>query len=182
MAKKAKTRSDWMAEYREIVGKIRSRSASLKRLRAKTGLRSTALEKLEESGGMIRARGMSDTQLKNEVMRGKTFLRDVTSTVEGTRHFYNGIATDDDKWDIFKRLRARDPSVEVIAGKFSDMVDQIDDYISESVMSPAEIIDMMMIMSEQYDEYTQQIEESIIPFDEQHALDIDEYSGIDTWE
>lgn len=175
----AKTREDWMTDYRSIVGKVRSRYNSLKRLRDKTGLQSEALQKLEESGGMIRARGMSVTQLRNEVMRGKTFLRDVTSTVRGTQHFYSGIATDDDKWEIFQKLRARDPSVEVIAGKFSDMVDQIDDYISESVMSPAEIIDMMMIMSEQYDEYAQQIEDSIIPFDEQHALDVDEYNGFD---
>lgn len=175
-------RNYWMKEYRKISGKIRSRMASLKRLRTKTGLRSTALEQLEESGGMIKARGMSDAQLKNEVMRGKTFLRDVTSTVAGTQHFYNGIATDDDKWDIFKRLRAKDPSVEVIAGKFSDMVDQIDDYISESVMSPSDIIDMMMIMSEQYDEYTQQIEESIIPFDDRVPYQSDIDDDITIWE
>lgn len=169
-------REYWMKEYRKISGKIRSRMASLRRLRTKTGLRSTALEQLEESGGMIKARGLTDAQLKNEVMRGKTFLRDTTSTVKGTQHFYNGIATDDDKWDIFKRLRSRDPSVEVIAGKFSDMIDQIDDYITESVMSPSEIIDMMMTMSEQYDENMQQIEDSIIPFDDRvpYVSDIDD--------
>lgn len=169
-------RDYWMKEYRKISGKIRSRMASLRRLRTKTGLRSTALEQLEESGGMIRARGLTDAQLKNEVMRGKTFLRDTTSTVKGTQHFYTGIATDDDKWDIFKRLRSKDPSVEVIAGKFSDMIDQIDDYITESVMSPSEIIDMMMTMSELYDENMQQIEDSIIPFDDRvpYSSDIDD--------
>ena len=75
-------RNYWMKEYRKISGKIRSRMASLKRLRTKTGLRSTALEQLEESGGMIKARGMSDAQLKNEVMRGKTFLREKANLIK----------------------------------------------------------------------------------------------------
>lgn len=153
------------AELEELQKEVNKKMKKLQRLRSSKNVISPALEQLESTGGSIKLKRTLPT-IKNEIMRAKTFLQDYTSDVSHAVHFTEEIAVGDDidRWEIFKRIRSLDPSIEVIKGRFSDLMDVIDDYISKGEYTPEQIVQKAFDDMIRNTEFSNQIEDTLRPF------------------
>lgn len=158
------------ARLRALKVEANARMRDLEKYSKRSGLQSPALQDLKLTGGSIKyTANMNEFELRSEIMRAITFLRDETSETEKAIHISNEIANEDDKWYIFKQIRKFDPSVQVISGKYSDLISIIDDYILEQNYSASEIINMAYDDYQASSAYGYEIDDSIQPF----RLDLD---------
>lgn len=131
-------------ELRDLQRKVSQRSRRLRAYEDRTGNTSPALDELRTSGGPLRVQN-TKVWLRNEIMRGRKFMNDPTSTVKGSKEYFDGIAGYEDRWEIYKRLRKRDPSIDTLKGRFTDVMDLIDQYIVQGKYSQHEIDALMAV-------------------------------------
>lgn len=108
------------------------------------GLTTPATLNIEEQGGEISSKSDDLSDLIGEYIRAKEFLDDETSTEDGAEEFEKDVAVDADKWTILRRLAKIDPRIKIDKSYGSQVLHEIEMYISESVYDIDEITDIMI--------------------------------------
>lgn len=101
-----------------------------------------------------------------EILRGKEFLQEETSTVQGTKDFFDELEKDnieipdevakqEDRWTIFRRLADLYPNYSQ-----SELLDMIDEYILENAFSVDQITEMILAKLESQKEDINDFEEN----------------------
>lgn len=146
--------------FREIRKQVNSQLAQLREYEKETGRQSPSIMT------DIYTNPKTNDQKMLEILRGKEFLQEETSTVQGTKDFFDElenedieipdeIAKHDDRWTIFRRLAELYPNYSQ-----SELLDMIDEYMVENAFSVDQITEMMLAKLESQKEDINDFEEN----------------------
>lgn len=127
---------------RPIARRVNRNAKALRDYERATGHRSPALDDLENSGGNISIRGTRQ-DLMNELIRAQIFENDPTHTVSGTKKFFGNIATKEDFWYVYKKLRQIDSRIATAKG-YSKTRQMYDEYQVQMKYTKDEILQFMI--------------------------------------
>lgn len=146
--------------FKEIRNQVNSQLAQLREYEKETGRKSPSLMT------DIYTNPKTNEQKMLEILRGKEFLQEETSTIEGTKDFFDELEKDDieipdevakqeDRWTIFRRLADLYPNYSQ-----SELLDMIDEYMAENAFSVDQITEMMLAKLESQKEDLNDFEEN----------------------
>lgn len=146
--------------FKEIRKQVNSQLAQLREYEKETGRKSPSM--ITD----IYTNPKTNEQKILEILRGKEFLQEETSTVQGTKDFFDELESEDieipdeiakqeDRWTIFRRLAELYPNYSQ-----SELLDMIDEYMAENAFSVEQITEMMIAKLESQKEDINDFEEN----------------------
>ena len=146
--------------FKEIRKQVNSQLAQLREYEKETGRKSPSMMT------DIYTKPKTNDQKILEILRGKEFLQEETSTAQGTENFFDELESEDieipdevakqeDRWTIFRRLAELYPNYSQ-----SELLDMIDEYMAENAFSVEQITEMMLAKLESQKEDINDFEEN----------------------
>lgn len=146
--------------FKEIRNQVNSQLAQLREYEKETGRKSPSL--MPDIDKNLK----TNEKKILEILRGKEFLQEETSTVQGTKDFFDELEKDDieipdevakqdDRWTIFRRIADLYPNYPQ-----SELLDIIDEYIVENAFTVDQITEMIIARLESQKEDLKDFEEN----------------------
>lgn len=146
--------------FKEIRKQVNSQLAQLRQYEQETGRKSPSMM------ADIYTNPKTNEKKILEILRGKEFLQEETSAVQGTKDFFDELEKDDieipdevakqeDRWTIFRRLTDLYPNYSQ-----SELLDMIDEYMSENAFTVDQITEMLLAKLESQKEDINDFEEN----------------------
>lgn len=146
--------------FKEIRNEVNKRLAQLRQYEQETGRQSPSMMT------DIYTNPKTNEKKILEILRGKEFLQEETSTVQGTKDFFDElensgaeipdeVAKHDDRWTIFRRLADLYPNYSQ-----SELLDMIDEYMAENAFTVDQITEMILAKLESQKEDINDFEEN----------------------
>ena len=150
--------------FKEIIKQVNTQLAQLREYEKETGRKSPSMM-ID-----IYTNPKTNEQKILEILRGKEFLQEETSTVQGTKDFFDElensgaeipdeVAEHDDRWTILRRLADLYPNYSQ-----SELLDMIDEYMAENAFSVDQITEMILTKLESQKEDINDFEENAKKF------------------